>query len=349
MRLRLKYLFIELTRKCNMSCKHCLRGKSENKAISYEVLSRLLANVAEIGQLTLTGGEPSLASRELDYLVYCLRKYGVQVKSFVCYVNGAKHNPEFISALEKLYSLCKEKEQCKLGISRDGFHGETDRNAVDALSALPFFRSFVPENDGLQGNQIYNEGLARENGIGHFDFTVPECFYDVKYEGCITVSNFVYCNADGDIVFSPDLSYENQKKRIAGNVLTEELDTIIVRNMYRYKDDRGTHVYRVKITTDGLTKLTDDKAAFYYSDEAFAADAFLRLLNNLRCCNNALIKEIAKQDIYSEYEELIKDKKENPEFVRGGIITYRLSDGTVSAKLLISLEKYRLEDSYEQH
>ena len=251
--------------------------------------------------------------------------------------------------MEKLYSLCKEKEQCKLGISRDGFHGETDRNAVDVLSALPFFRSFVPENDGLQGNQIYNEGLARENGIGHFDFTVPECFYDVKYEGCITVSNFVYCNADGDIVFSPDLSYENQKKRIAGNVLTEELDTIIVRNMYRYKDDRGTHVYRVKITTDGLTKLTDDKAAFYYSDEAFAADAFLRLLNNLRCCNNALIKEIAKQDIYSEYEELIKDKKENPEFVRGGIITYRLSDGTVSAKLLISLEKYRLEDSYEQH
>lgn len=43
----------------------------------------------------------------------------------------------------------------------------------------------------------------------------------------------------------------------------------------------------------------------------------------------------------------IKDKKENPEFMRGGIITYRLSDGTVSAKLLVSLEKYRLEDSYE--
>lgn len=347
MRLKLKYLFIELTRKCNMGCKHCLRGKSEDKSVSCEVLSHLLANVTEIGQLTLTGGEPSLASRELDNLVYCLRKYGVRVKSFVCYVNGAKHNPEFISALEKLYSLCKEKEHCKLGISRDGFHGETDPNAVGALSALPFFRSFVPENDSLLGNQIYNEGRARENGIGHFDFTVPECFYKVKFDGGIAASDFVYCNADGDIVFSPDLSYENQKAHIAGNVLTEELDLIIVRNMYRYEDEHGTHVYRVKITTDGLTKLTDDKAAFYYSDEAFAADAFLSLLNNLRCCNNPLIKEIAKQDIFSEYEELIKDKKENPEFMRGGIITYRLSDGTVSAKLLVSLEKYRLEDSYE--
>lgn len=347
MRLRLKYLFIELTRKCNMSCRHCLRGKSENKAISSDVLSHLLANVAEIGQLTLTGGEPSLAARELENLVYCLRKYGVRIKSFVCYVNGAKHNPEFISALEKLYSLCKEKEQCKLSISKDRFHGETDPNAVSALSALPFFRSFVPENDGLPDNQIYTEGRARENGIGHFDFTVPECFYKVKYDCGIAVSDFVYCNADGDIVFSPDLSYENQKAHIAGNVLTEEPDKIIVRNMYRREDGRGTHVYRVKITTDGLTKLTDDKVMLFYSDEALAAEAFLKLINNLRCCDNPLIKEIAKQDIFSEYKELIKDKKENPEFMREGIISYRLSDGTVSAKLIIRLEKYPLEDSYE--
>lgn len=347
MRLKLKYLFIELTRKCNMGCKHCLRGKSEDKSVSCEVLLHLLANVAEIGQLTLTGGEPSLASRELDYLVYCLKKYGVRVKSFVCYVNGAKHNPEFISALEKLYSLCKEKELCKLGISRDGFHGETDPNAVGALSALPFFRSFVPENDCLRGNQIYNEGRAKENGIGHFNFTVPDCFYNVNYSFSITVGDHIYCNADGDIVFSPDLSYENQKAHIAGNVLTEELDHIIIRNMYKRMDEHGTHVYRVKITTDGLTKLTDDKAEFYYSDEAIAAGTFLRLSNNLRYCDNPLIKEIAKQDIFSEYEELIKDKKENPEFMREGIITYRLSDGTVSAKMLISLEKYRLEDSYE--
>ena len=110
MRLRLKYLFIELTRKCNMSCRYCLRGKSENKAISCEVLSHLLANISEIGQLTLTGGEPSLASRELENLVYCLRKYGVRIKGFVCYVNGAKHNPEFISAFlftRSITSTCR--------------------------------------------------------------------------------------------------------------------------------------------------------------------------------------------------------------------------------------------------
>lgn len=347
MRLRLKYLFIELTRKCNMSCRHCLRGKSENKTISREVLSRLLENICEIGQLTLTGGEPSLAARELDNLVYCLRKYSVRVKSFVCYVNGAQHNPEFVSALEKLYSLCKEKEQCKLSISQDRFHGETDPNAVRALSALPFFCSFVPEKDGLSENQIYNEGRAKENGIGHFDLTTPDCFYKVKYDCGIAVSDFVYCNTDGNIVFSPDLSYENQKAHIAGNVLTENLDTIIVRNMYRREDERGTHVYRVKITTDGLTKLNGDKTALFYSDEALAAEAFLKLINNLRCCDNPLIKEIAKQDIFSEYEELIKDKKENPAFMREGIISYRLSDGTVSATLLISLEKYPLEDNYE--
>ncbi len=347
MRLHLKYLFIELTRKCNMSCKHCLRGKREDKSVSYEVLSHLLANVAEIGQLTLTGGEPSLASRELYNLVYCLKKYGVRVKSFVCYVNGAKHNPEFISALEKLYSLCKEKEQCKLGISRDGFHGETDPNAVDALSALPFFRSFVPENDCLRGNQIYNEGRAKENGIGHFNFTVPDCFYNVSYRFSITVGDYIYCNVDGDIVFSPDLSYENQKAHIAGNVLTDELDNIVIRNMYKRMDEHGTHVYSIKIITDGCISLPYGNTTLFYSDEANAAGTFLRLSNNLRCCDNPLIKEIAKQDIFSEYEELIKDKKENPEFMREGIITYRLSDGTVSAKLLISLEKYRLEDSYE--
>ena len=40
-------LAVEVTRRCNMHCAHCLRGEAENKDISYEVMDALLRHVED--------------------------------------------------------------------------------------------------------------------------------------------------------------------------------------------------------------------------------------------------------------------------------------------------------------
>jgi len=54
-------LIIEITRKCNFTCDHCLRGEAQNKDIDHKVIDALLDNNIEyISNITFTGGEPSL-------------------------------------------------------------------------------------------------------------------------------------------------------------------------------------------------------------------------------------------------------------------------------------------------
>ena len=66
-----KELGIELTRKCNQKCSHCLRGPSENVDLSEEVIDSLFDNnnIYLIENLYLSGGEPTMNGKALVYLV----------------------------------------------------------------------------------------------------------------------------------------------------------------------------------------------------------------------------------------------------------------------------------------
>jgi len=60
-------LVLEVTRKCNMNCAHCLRGNAEDKDISFDLIDILLDNIDSINMITFTGGEPSLNVKALKY------------------------------------------------------------------------------------------------------------------------------------------------------------------------------------------------------------------------------------------------------------------------------------------
>lgn len=53
-----KYVFegltIELTRRCNMACRHCLRGDAQNRTISTEIIDKIIADkqVAILGRFS---------------------------------------------------------------------------------------------------------------------------------------------------------------------------------------------------------------------------------------------------------------------------------------------------------
>lgn len=53
-------LTIELTRRCNMCCSHCLRGDAQDKSMHIAHIDALLDQTQVIGHLHFAGGEPTL-------------------------------------------------------------------------------------------------------------------------------------------------------------------------------------------------------------------------------------------------------------------------------------------------
>lgn len=63
-------VFIEVTRRCNMCCAHCLRGDAESIDIQEKYIDAFLDNFekgAYISSLTFTGGEISLNIPAIRY------------------------------------------------------------------------------------------------------------------------------------------------------------------------------------------------------------------------------------------------------------------------------------------
>ena len=70
-------IFIELTKMCNLRCKHCFNesGKSVMNEWSWLELKRLLKDASDMGifKIRFTGGEPILSKHLSSALEYCQR------------------------------------------------------------------------------------------------------------------------------------------------------------------------------------------------------------------------------------------------------------------------------------
>lgn len=78
-------VFIEVTRRCNMCCAHCLRGDAESIDIQEKYIDAFLDNFekgAYISSLTFTGGEISLNIPAIRYTLKAVKERGIAVGSF---------------------------------------------------------------------------------------------------------------------------------------------------------------------------------------------------------------------------------------------------------------------------
>lgn len=143
-----KYIFaglvIELTRRCNMRCKHCVRGEAQNITITKEIIDRIFENVQDCLSLYVSGGEPLLEPDILLYLLNRARSWG-RLASLEITTNGSILDERIVYALEE---LCKEPihpdfneknitKSVRLTISNDEFHvsGEMQK-ALDFYGPL---------------------------------------------------------------------------------------------------------------------------------------------------------------------------------------------------------------------
>lgn len=199
------HLSIEVTRKCNLRCRHCCRGNPQNKNISYKYIDSLLDQVDSIHQITFTGGEPSLNIQAIQYFIDECKNKNVHVEWVTIITNGIRIEQDFVDVCLDMYF--KMKWEVDIVLSDDKYHTEQRQFDDSLLSSLPFYRKMSDINES---KVVLREGrgeLLDEStyyGARATRFTSIENFNDHRY--------YILLNVDGEIINGIDWSYDKQKK-----------------------------------------------------------------------------------------------------------------------------------------
>ena len=190
-----------------MQCDHCLRGCAENKDIKNDYISQLLLQVDYIGNVTFTGGEPSLNVVAIEHFIAECKRLNVSIGGFYIATNGLNVKENFVIACLKLYAMSDEKEACRVDVSNDLFHAGEGSYDTELLDGPAFFgRKFSEEHyDYQDGRSLISEGNANENGMGSRANTAP----DIETQEDLQNTE-VYLNVNGDIINGCDWSFETQ-------------------------------------------------------------------------------------------------------------------------------------------
>ena len=214
--MNLSSLIIEVTRKCNITCYHCLRGDAQKLTMKNEYIDSLLSQVDDIGEITFSGGEPSLAVPVIEYVLESLKRRRISLGSFYIATNGIDISENFVLVCLKLYNYCYEKDRCTIDISNDMYHQAEGGYNTEMLDGLRFTkRKYDREGwDFERGKTLISEGRGVEACKGNRK-NVPEI---VKTRDDFNEVN-IYLNCKGNIVAGCDWSYKSQDKDV--NILCQ--------------------------------------------------------------------------------------------------------------------------------
>lgn len=220
---------IEITRRCNMACAHCMRGDAEDTDIDHRHIRNLLKHFRHIHHFNITGGEPSLNPGAIFYILKQLKNVNIRVDYFDVVTNGSLSSisQAFIDACSALYEYQKNKDQDEfnhmLEMSDDRFHNNQNRTEVTAvLNRYPFF--------GMRGQDrnifLFKEGRCVEG----YPNPVRPFFLTKENEIC----GNVYLNARGEILSNGNLSYLRQRDNVLckSSIFLKYLKTTLKRNLY---------------------------------------------------------------------------------------------------------------------
>lgn len=215
-------LILEVTRRCNMACDHCLRGDAQAMDMDKSMVDKIINALDNIGIVVFSGGEPTLNLEIIKYFFdKAEEKYGCTPVFYVV-TNGMANQLELATILLDAYSRREdgaEEEIYGVAISRDMFHDyipETDRNPLRALS---FYRS-DKEQDDWDDRWVIKAGRAAENGFGRDMDLDPELVLMTDPDDEDVVLDQLYISCNGNVVGNCDLDYETIDRNPACDINT---------------------------------------------------------------------------------------------------------------------------------
>lgn len=257
-------LMLEVTRKCNLKCEHCMRGEPQNIDMSDEILKEVFRQVTEMYHLSLTGGEPFLAPQVIESMVDIIIDRKIRIHRCTTVDNGTILNDLGIRSVKALNRLGEyiynsvwtdenrndpeERLPISISISNSTYHKNDVQKAIDFYKL--YANEYVNIDDqgewetGLkdkQGNPLKNkdiksdsvwlkkEGRAKENNLNakYTTDTYRVEFWISDDENKAAVTTGIQICANGNVVITEPLSFETMDKKNMGNILKEPLSCMI--------------------------------------------------------------------------------------------------------------------------
>jgi hypothetical protein len=169
--LQLHKLYIELTRRCNLKCAHCINGSAQDVLISEEYLNKTFNVFDNIDWLIFGGGEPLLNIDGLAMAVRHIVFQRIKINHILISTNGCCQNIDSDATIDLLsrikYLCCND---LKLQLSNTQFHRES-REERETKTYLSFKEKlsargilFVEYND-MKYEDMIKEGRVVENNL----------------------------------------------------------------------------------------------------------------------------------------------------------------------------------------
>ncbi len=251
-------LFVELTNKCNLRCKHCYGGFGFNndKSLDVEQLKQVIHDASESGayQLDLTGGEPMLYPHINELLEFAYKegmlvriftnltlltekslnmliKYGVKeiVTSLdSCYANAHDIFRGQNGCFDKTINAIKILKKKNMPVSVNTMIGNHNKDDIDTLvmfiselNVKSVLDVIVPEGRGTELNENIKDSAKIIKRI-------YDNYYKIIDKNAISVhcgigNRFIYIKSDGNIYVCPSLIEEKYKMGNIYDYSTEKI------------------------------------------------------------------------------------------------------------------------------
>jgi len=217
-------VIVEVTRRCNMECLHCLRGNPQPVKMQEKYVRYFLQNFEYISTITLTGGEPSLPSGMdgIDLVIEALRGWHIDLGNFYIATNGKRITDRFVAQLRHLYFMCSDNEVSRVDLSNDKYHDRCSSWVPDKLDSLNYelAEDLVGVKTPTSSRFVWeatllNQGRAETNQLGQKDYDGEEILWKVsEYDEDVfeTSEGSLYLNCRGNVIRGCDFSYIDQDK-----------------------------------------------------------------------------------------------------------------------------------------
>lgn len=222
-------LMFEVTRFCNMTCPHCVRGDSMRVRMKKETITKVLEQIDYIPTIMFTGGEPALALDLIQFTLSECRRLGVSVGNFWMATNGTVTSKKFFDLVRDWLEYCGDNDISGLRISIDNYHDDVN------IYPFKYFEEELEYNSGVTCYFEYSGAPSDtayliSDGRAAWNYPATKAVEHslVKYDN--RIEGTTYINVYGDVISTCDISYDTQDEKSSefnlGNVHKNTLDEI---------------------------------------------------------------------------------------------------------------------------
>lgn len=244
---RLNGLNVEITRRCNKRCAHCVRGDAQDISMSEGIIDRIFDDVADVQRIILGNGEALLEIERIEYFVSKLIDSDWSTSLIEVTTNGTILDDRIVTIFE---SFCRSGSLRHAGIriSNDHFH---DKDEYE--KAWEFYKPLVDKanyqllSEGVLGGIKLDYVLPPGNRISNLSYSGRAIDYVDNTDEFIHGKNVNYphdyphqikvvdgtipclltISSNGNATYDESISYQKMDELAIGNIGEQSLTEII--------------------------------------------------------------------------------------------------------------------------